>query len=135
MFKETSARTPEEYIEGLEEPRRTEIRRLHELIRREAPDLEPHIASGMLAYGRYHYRGKRGREGEWFHVGLASQKRYISLYVMATDGQRYLAETYRERLPHADIGRSCVRIKRLAEVDQDTLAELVRKGAEFRPVP
>jgi hypothetical protein len=135
MFKETSAQTPDEYIDRLEEPRRSDVRALHELIRREAPQLEPHIASGMLAYGRYHYKGKsKGAEGEWFHIGLASQKRYISLYVMAADEGGYLAESYKDRLPKADIGRSCVRIKRLDDVDQEQLRQLIRSGAQWNPI-
>lgn len=129
MFKTTDAATPQEYIEALEEPRRSDIRRLHELILRTAPQLEPHIQSGMLAYGTYHYRYASGRERDWFPIGLASQKRYISLYVTATADGRYLAETYRERLPKADIGRSCVRIKRLTDVDQQVLESLIREGA------
>ena len=135
MFKETSAATSDEYIDALEEPRRSDIRALDELIRREAPQLEPHIASGMLAYGRYHYKGKsKGTEGEWFHIGLASNKRYISLYVMAASKDGYLAESFKERLPKADIGRSCVRFKHLADLDLATLQELITTGAEWDPI-
>jgi hypothetical protein len=133
MFKTTTAATPAEYIDGLEEPRQSDIRELDALIRRTAPGLEPHLASGMLAYGRYRYKSKSA-EGDWFHIGLASQKRYISLYVMAVEGDKYVAETYRERLPKADIGRSCVRFKRLSDVDRDALEELIRKGADYKPV-
>ncbi len=131
MFKETSATTPEAYLEALEEPRRSDIRALHELIRATAPGLEPRIASGMLAYGRYTYHYASGRSGEWFPIGLASQKRYISLYVTATDGGSYLAEAYRERLPKADIGKSCVRFKRLADLDREALVELISAGAKL----
>jgi hypothetical protein len=133
MFKTTTAATPAEYIEMLDEPRRSDIRELDALIRKSAPNLEPHLASGMLAYGRYHYKSKT-TEGDWFHIGLASQKRYISLYVMAVEGDKYVAEAYKERLPQADIGRSCVRIKRLSDVDREALEELIRKGAEYKPV-
>jgi hypothetical protein len=131
MFKETTATTPEAYLEALDEPRRSEVRDADALIRATAPDLEPHLQSGMLAYGRYPYRTKSGRSGEWFTIGLASNKRYISLYVMAADGDRYLAESYRERLPKADIGRSCVRFKHLADLDREALVELIRVGATF----
>ena len=135
MKGKTAARTPDEYIDRLEEPRRSHIAALHALIRETAPGLEPHIASGMLAYARYHYRGKSGSEGEWFHIGLASNKRYISLYVMATaPAGGYLAESYKERLPKADIGRSCVRFKRPDEVDQEALRELIRGAARFSPI-
>lgn len=130
MFKTTAAATPDEYIEALDEPCRSHVRQLHELIRRAAPQLEPRIASGMIAYGSYHFRYASGREGDWFPIGLASQKRYISLYVTAADPEQgYLAESYRQRLPKADIGRSCVRIKRPEDVDLAVLAELVQAGA------
>ena len=131
MFKPTAATTPEAYLDALDEPRRSEVRAVHELIRAAAPALEPHIQSGMLAYGRYAYRYASGRTGEWFPIGLASQKRYISLYVMAADGERYLAESFRDRLPKADIGKSCVRFRRLADLDAEALAELVREGAKL----
>ena len=131
MFKETTATTPEAYLEALEEPRRSDVRALHELIRATAPGLESRIASGMLAYGRYTYHYASGRSGEWFPIGLASNKRYISLYVTASDGERYLAEAFRERLPKADIGKSCVRFKRLADLDREALVELIRAGAKL----
>jgi hypothetical protein len=136
VFKSTDALTPDEYIARLDEPRRSEIRKLHTLITRTAPKLESHLASGMLAYGRYQYRPKRGPGGEWFNIGLASNKRYISLYVMATDpsGSRYLAETYKDRLPAADIGKSCVRFKSVDDLDQGALKQLIREGAAFKPI-
>ena len=84
----------------------------------------------MLAYGRYHYRYKTGREGDWQTIGLASRKNYISLYINAFgDGGAYLAESYRDRLPRADIGKSCVRIKRLSDVDEAALTDLIRRAA------
>ena len=121
--------TPEEYIAALDEPRRTEIRRLDEMIRRVAPHLERGVASGMLGYGPFHYRYASGREGDTFRISLASQKRHISLYVLATAGDRYVAETFKDRLPKADIGRSCVRLKRLSDVDEAVLEDLIREGA------
>jgi hypothetical protein len=53
---------------------------------------------------------------------------------MAVEGEKYVAETYKERLPKADIGRSCVRFKRLSDIDRDALIELIKKGAEYQPV-
>lgn len=135
MFKTTDAQSPDEYIDRLEEPRRSEIRELHELIRKNAPNLLPHLASGMLAYGPYQYRGKSS-SGTWFRIGLASHKRYISLYVMAQDlvTGGYLADSYRQRLPKADIGKSCVRFKRPADLDQTTLTQLIREAATLPPL-
>lgn len=125
-----SARTPEEYIAELQEPRRGEIAQLDTLIRKTVPKLEPHIRSGMLGYGTYHYKYASGREGDWFRIGLASNKNYISLYACAADEQGYVAERYKERLPKASIGKSCVRFKRLEDLDLKVLKELLRETAK-----
>jgi hypothetical protein len=125
------AATHQEYIERLDEPRRGDVRALHELIRRTVPELEPTMDFGMLGYGKYHYRYPSGREGDWVLVAVASNKNYISLYVTAaapTGG--YLAETYQEQLPKASIGKSCIRFKRLGDVDQAVLERLLRSAAD-----
>ena len=128
------ARTPSQYIARLDEPRRSQIRELHELVRSTVPDLRPHMQAGMIGYGSYHYRGRSGREGDWPVIAVASNKQYISLYVMATVGDGYLAETYRDRLPKANIGRSCVRFRRLEDLDRAVLTQLLREGATHAPV-
>jgi hypothetical protein len=125
--------TPEEYIAGLEEPRRGEIERLHGLIRETLPGLEPHVASGMLAYGRYRYRYATGREGDASLISLASRKAYISLYVACVSDGAYLAEGYAERLPNASIGKSCVRFKRVDDVNLETVRELITEAARIGP--
>ena len=121
--------TPDELIGSLDEPRRAQIEAIDRLIREEAPGLDRHLRSGMLGYGTYYYRYASGREGDWFVVGLASNKRYISVYVCVSDQDGYLAERFRERLPGADIGRSCVRFKSLDRVDEAELRALVREAA------
>ncbi len=117
--------TPAEYIAALEEPRRADVARLDDLIRASAPSLEAFIRSGMLAYGPFRYRYASGREGDWFRVGVASNKRYISLYACVADDGGYVAERFRSRLPKADIGKSCVRFKRLGDLDEAVLVELI----------
>jgi len=134
MQGKSDAATHEEYIERLAEPRRSEIRGLHELIRRTVPQLEPTMEFGMLGYGKYHYRYPSGREGDWMLVGVASNKNYVSLYITpASPDGGYLAETYKEQLPKASIGKSCIRFKRLGDVDQEVLERLLRRVAELGP--
>lgn len=129
MADPKAASNPDEYIERLAEPRRTEIKQLHDLVREAVPDLEPFMLGGMIGYGPYHYRYASGREGDWAIVALASQKNYISLYVCAGSDAGYVAEGYKDRLPKANIGRSCVRIKRLEDVDPGVVRALVEDGA------
>jgi hypothetical protein len=123
----------EDYIAALAEPRRTDVAALDALIREHAPGLEPVVAGKMLGYGPFHYRYASGREGDTTLLGLASQKRYISLYVLCANGGRYLAESYAERLPKASVGKSCVRFARLSDIDPAVLAELVTEAARLGP--
>ena len=129
MKGKTNAKTHEQYIAEVEEKRRADIQALHDMVREEAPELEPTMEFGMLGYGKYHYKYKSGREGEWMKIGIANNKQYISLYSCAADEDGYVAESYRGRLPKANIGKSCVRFKRLSDLDEETLRELIRETA------
>lgn len=133
MQGKTTASTHEEYLAGLTEPRQGELRALHDLVRATAPELTPTMEFGMPGYGKYHYRYGSGREGDWAVVMLASNKNYISLYVACVVEGRHLAEAYADRLPRANIGKSCVRFKRLSDVDTEVIADLVRYAAKHPP--
>ena len=127
-----TAKTPAQYLAALDEPRKSELKILHALIRKSAAGLKPCIRSGMLGYGPYHYVYASGREGDSARIGLASQKNYISLYVSCTPDGKYLAESYARKLPRASIGKSCIRFRSLRDVDLDVIEELIRKAAAFR---
>lgn len=125
------AKNPEDYISKLEEPRKGEIERLHKLVRAAAPSMTPVMDFGMIGYGKFHYRYKSGREGDWMLIGLASQKNYISLYVTCTKEGQYLAESYKPLLPKASIGKSCIRFKKLADVDIKVLEKLLKEAEKI----
>ena len=122
--------TPAEYLAALDEARRADIAALDALVRKTSK-LEPYIHSGILAYGPYHYKYDSGREGDWFRIGISSNKNYISLYVCAGDAHGYVAERYRDALPKASIGKSCVRFKRLSDLDPKILEKLLREAAKL----
>jgi len=129
MKGKTDAKTHEQYIAEVEETRRGDIQALHDMVREVAPELEPTMDFGMLGYGKVQYKYASGREGEWMKIGIANNKQYISLYSCAADENGYVAERYKERLPKANIGKSCVRFKRLSDLDEETLRELIRETA------
>jgi len=123
--------TPAEYIAAVDDARRADIAALDALIRTHAPDLEPVIMGGMLGYGPFHYRYASGREGDACKLSVASNASYISLYCFATDEKGYVAERYVDRLPKANIGKTCVRFKKLADLDEEALAALVEATAKM----
>jgi hypothetical protein len=122
--------TPAEYLAKVDDARKADIAALDAMIRKLAPKLEPFVHSGMLGYGPMHYKYASGREGDSFHIGLASNKNYISLYICAADDKGYVPERYKKALPKANIGKSCVRFKRLADLDPAALEKLIREGAK-----
>lgn len=128
MKASAQIKTPSQYIASLPAERKDAIRKLHAAIRKAAPALEPHIYAGMLGYGRYHYKYASGREGDCAVVALASQKNYFSLYMCAVENGEYLAEKNKARLGKVSVGKSCVRFKKLEDLDLKVALELVKKA-------
>lgn len=126
MFKPTTAKTPQEYLDLILEPRRSEIIELHEFIKKTAPKLKPYIQTGMIGYGKFHYKSKSGREGDWPLIALASQKNYISIYICAAKDGKYLAESRKDDFPKANIGKSCIRFRKVEDIDLSKLAKIIK---------
>ena len=122
-------KTPDDYLAWVPEKRREAMMAMHQLIRRNAPELEPVIVYGMIGYGLEPYRTKSGCSGEWPKIALASQKAHMSLYLCCEGPDGYLAEKAKERLGKVSVGKSCIRFTRLENVNLDVVEELVRKAA------
>lgn len=131
MFKPTKAFTIKGYIDSIEEPRKSEILELDKFIKATVLDLKPYFANNMLGYGQFHYKSKSGREGDWPVIALASQKNYISVYVMGADGKQYVAEKYAKDFPKASIGKSCIRFKKIEDIDLKKLSKVIKEGADM----
>jgi hypothetical protein len=119
--------TPKEYIAKLEEPRKSEVAALDALIRKTAPKLEPYIQIGILAYGHWQIKYAGGRVGEWMRIGVASNANYISLYTCGGAGKKHA-----KNLPKAKVGGGCVRFKRLSDLDQKALKNLIQDCAKAK---
>jgi hypothetical protein len=132
MKGQLKVKTPKQYLARLAEPRRSHVERLDAVVRATVPQLERCIMSGMLAYGPLHYRYPSGREGDAARLAIASNASAISLYIFAADGNGWLAERYRAKLPKANVGKCCIRFKRFDDLDLRTLKTLLRKAASTR---
>jgi hypothetical protein len=127
--KKSVTSTPESYLAELPEARRGEVTRVHEIIRKVVPSLAPSIGSSMIGYGSYHYRYESGREGDAFRIGLSSRANGISVYVAAFEDGGYVAERMAKELGKVDVGRSCVRFKKVDDLDPAAFKALLKKGA------
>ena len=79
----------------------------------------------IIGYGDYTINLSRGKQSEWFMVGLAIQKNYISIYVNAVEDGQYVAEKYRSKLGKVKVGKSSISFKHLDDLDIDTLQKVV----------
>ena len=128
MIAPPEIKTPAQYFASLAEPRRSEVRALHDAIRKAVPKLKPEMIGGFLGFGKYRYRYESGREGDTGVVMLASQKNYISLYLGCADDES-LAEKNKSRLGKVSVGKCCIRFKKLADLDLKVAMELVKETA------
>lgn len=110
-----------------DEQKREDSFELLELMR-EATGEDPKMwGDSIVGFGSYHYRYESGREGEWFLAGFSPRKKALTLYIMAGfDSYDRLLDD----LGKHSTGKSCLYIKRLSDVDRETLTELVRQSAE-----
>jgi len=78
--------------------------------------------TSIVGFGSYHYKYGSGREGDWFLAGFSPRKQDLTLYLMAGI-ERY--PKLQAKLGKHKHGKSCVYIKRLADVDLAVLRRLV----------
>jgi len=82
----------------------------------------------IIGFGSYHYRYASGREGDAPLVGFSPRKTALTLYASADEDVRAVLLA---RLGPHKVGKSCVYVKRLADVDEQALADLIRAGVDF----
>jgi hypothetical protein len=80
----------------------------------------------IIGFGSYHYKYASGREGEWFLVGFSPRKQKFTLYIMS-GFENY--EMLLGKLGKYKRAKSCLYIKKLADVDIEILREIVRQSA------
>jgi hypothetical protein len=130
----TQAQSPEEYIESLPEDRREAVRTVRDVILRNLPaGYEEGMAYGMIAYYVPLERFADTYNGQPLGLAaLASHKNHISLYLNSVYGDRDTEGWFRERFAASgkrlDMGKSCVRFRRLEELPLDLIGETIARA-------
>ncbi len=79
----------------------------------------------IIGYGDLTQPRPRGPDVEWFIVGLARQKNYMSVYVNAAENDGYLLARYSSKLGNIKTGSANITIKKTADLDLDGFRELL----------
>lgn len=130
MFAENKAKTVDEYLANIPPERTEAIHYLHQFIQDTAPSLKPHFAYNMLGYGSFKYKNYKKEIIDWPTVALANQKNYISLYICSVDKDgNYIAEKNKAKLGKVSVGKSCIRFKKLEDLNLVELAKAIQEAA------
>ncbi|MDX5395180.1 MAG: DUF1801 domain-containing protein [Hymenobacteraceae bacterium] len=132
-----TASSPEHYLEQLPDDRKEAMQKLREILLENLPDgFSETISSGMINYAvphsvypaGYHCNPKQPLP----FIAIASQKNFIALYHMGMYADPELLEWFTTEYPKhcttkLDMGKSCVRFKKTANIPYNLLAELAGK--------
>ena len=129
-----TATTPDDYIDALPPERRETVRAIADVIRRNLP---AGFREGML-YGMIGWYVPLETLPDTYNgqplglAGLASQKQYVSLYLMNVYGDRETERWFRDRWAETgkpiNMGKSCVRFRRLEDVPLGLSGETVARS-------
>ena len=127
----SDATTVAQYLAELEPERRRQITAVREVVLANLPDgYQESMNWGMISYEipleRY---PNTYNEQPLAYAALASQKHHMSLYLMALyadpDQEQSFEERYRATGKRYDVGKSCVRFRRIDDLPLDLIAEVI----------
>lgn len=131
------AKSPEEYINQLSEDRKEPVEKIRQTIKDNLPaGFQENMAYGMIGYvvpKSIYPSGYHAKPSESLpFISIASQKNYISLYHMAVylypNILAWFQEEYIKRVKtKLDMGKGCIRFKRMDSIPYDLIVELSRK--------
>jgi hypothetical protein len=131
---------PDQFIDSLPPETGDDMRRLDRVISEVMADETRALWEGVfwggsdqtiIGYGDFSSTDSKGKSVDWFKVGLAAQKRHLSLYVNAADSDGYLVGRYADRLGKVKTGSASISFKSADDLDLDVLKELLRAARKL----
>jgi len=132
-----TANTPEEYILQLPEDRQVVMKKLRDIINENLPQgFEETINYGMIGYVVPHSKYPAGYhcspELPLPFLNIASQKNFVAVYHMGIYVKKALFDWFIQEFPKhnkskLDMGKSCIRFKKMDDIPYKLLGELATK--------
>ena len=116
----------EKFLKAVEHPQRREdgfelLKMMKEITNEEPTMWGPSI----VGFGSYHYKYESGREGDMPLTGFSPRKRSLTVYIMS-GFEEYI--DLLDKLGKHKIGKSCLYINKLADVDKSVLKKIIKKS-------
>ena len=123
-----TAESVADFIATVDHPvRRADAEPLDAMFRRVTGWAPKMWGPSLIGYGKYDYTYDSGRTGEMLATGFSPRKANLVLYIMP--GYAEYAPML-DRLGKHKLGKSCLYINKLADVDMDVVEEIVRAGLD-----
>ncbi len=117
-----------DFLDAVEHPQRREDGLELLKIMGEITNEEPVMwGPSIVGFGSYHYKYESGREGDMPVTGLSPRKSSLSVYIM-TGFDEY--SDLLGKLGKHRVGKSCLYINKLADVDISVLKEIIKRSVE-----
>ena len=117
-----------DFLAGVEPARKRDDALALDRLFRRVTGWQPRLwGPSMIGYGAYHYVYDSGRKGDFLATGFSPRKTSLVVYIMPgyADFGDILA-----RLGKHKLGKSCLYINKLADIDESVLEELIRAGLD-----
>jgi hypothetical protein len=127
----SSATTVEEYLAELPAERRAVVAAVRDVVRRHLPEgYQETMNWGMISYEVPLERYPDTYNGQPLnYAALAAQKNYYALYLpsvyQSPEQEAWLREEFAKARKRLDLGKSCVRFKRLEDLPLDAIGRVV----------
>jgi hypothetical protein len=119
----------EEFLNTIEDERKRKDSFAVLELMKQATGIEPIMwGSSIVGFGTHHYKYESGREGDTMVVGFSPRKQNLTLYLGGFEENADLLKN----LGKHTLGKGCLYIKRLDDVDVPTLKNLVEKTFKER---
>ena len=123
---------PTDYLASVDDPRRADLVTVDEVLVGAMPGRQRVLWEGVfwggteqtiIGYGHLVQERPRGADVEWFIIGLALQKKHISLYFSAVLDGAYLGAAYADRLGKVKLGSASIAFSGVDALNLDVLGE------------
>lgn len=123
--KET-AQSPHAFIASITDPQKhRDAKRLLALFKKATGKPAKMWGPAMIGFGSYTYTRANGDVGEYFATGFSPRANALTIYIMP--GYNDYGDLLSKLGPHT-LGKSCLYIKHLENIDLAVLEKLIRAG-------
>ena len=119
----------DDFLDAVPDPgRREDAKKVRAMMERISGYPAKMWGPSIVGFGRYAYTYDSGHSGEMARIGFSPRARELVFYVLdGSPRQRALLD----RLGKHKTGKCCLYVKRLSDLDENVLEELIREGLAF----